>query len=180
MFTELAEKRRSVRKYTDRTVEPEKIEAIIESALRAPSGNATRPWDFVVVTESDILEKLSVAKPGGAAFIKGAPVAIVVCGDPSASKLWVEDCSIAAVFLQMAAFSLGLGSCWAHMRGNMYNDGKSSRDYIAGLLNLPDNLDLECMIVIGYPDEEKAPYKKEELRFDKVSYNRYGQRKAQD
>ena len=176
MFVELARKRRSVRKYTSQEVELEKVNEIIESALRAPSGKGTRPWEFVVVRDKELLEKLSVAKPGGAAFVKDASVAIVVCADPSASHLWIEDCSIAAVTMQYAAQSMGLGSRWAHMKGNNYDDSTSSRDYIAGLLGLPDNLEVECMIAVGYPDEDVVPYKEEDLAFDKVSYNSYGNR----
>jgi len=178
MFNELAEKRRSVKVYAERPVEAGKIDAIIEAALRSPTGGARRPWAFVVITDKTLLDKLSVAKPGGAAFVKSAPVAVVVCGDPSASGLWVEDCSIAAVTMQYAAHALGLGSRWAQMKGNNFNEGTTSTQYIAKLLGLPENLTVQCIIAIGYPGEEMVPYKKEELRFDKVSYNRYGQKKA--
>jgi nitroreductase len=178
MFNELAEKRRSVRVYAKRPVEAGKMDAIIEAALRCPTGKAARPWAFVVVTDKTLLEKLSVAKPQGAAFVKDAPVAVVVCGDPSASGLWVEDCSIAAVSMQYAALALGLGSRWAQMRGNNFNEGTTSTQYIAELLGLPENLTVLCIVAIGYPGEEMVPYKKDDLRFDKVSYNRYGQKKA--
>ena len=170
MFTEIAKKRRSVKKYTPQQVEQEKIDAIIEAALRAPSGKAARPWEFVVVKDKELLEKLSVAKPVGAEFGKGASVGIVVCADPSKSGLCVEDCAIAAVSMQYAAHSMGLGSRWSQMRGNNHNDSKSSRDYIAELLGLPDNLDVECIIAIGYPGEEMVPYSKEDLHYGKVSY----------
>lgn len=178
MFNELVEKRRSVKVYADRPVEAVKIDAIIEAALRSPSGRAARPWAFVVVANKTLLEKLSVAKPVGAAFVKDAPVAVVVCGDPSTSGLWVEDCSIAAVTMQYAAHALGLGSRWTQIKGNNFNEGKTSTQYIAELLGLPENLTVQCIIAVGYPGEEMIPYKKEELRFDKVSYNRYGQKKA--
>jgi len=178
MFNELAEKRRSVKTYAARPVEAGKIEATIEAALRSPSGRAARPWSFVVVTDKTLLEKLSVAKPVGGAFVKDAPVAVVVCGDPSASGLWIEDCSIAAVTMQYAALAIGLGSRWAQIRGNNFNEGTTSTQYIAKLLGLPENLTVQCIIAIGYPGEEMVPYKKDELRFDKVSYNRYGQKKA--
>lgn len=177
MFIELAKKRRSFKVYKAQPVEPEKIQIIIETALRAPSGKATRPWSFIVVNDKKFLEKLSVAKPMGAEFIKGVSVAIVVCADPSQSPLWIEDCAIAAVSMQYAASSLGLGSRWAQMRGNNFSSGKSSRDYIAELLDLPKNLDVECVVGIGYPGEEIAPYRKEDLAFDKVSYKRYGLKK---
>ena len=176
MFIDIARKRRSVRKFTDQQVAQEQVDAIVEAALRAPSGRGARPWAFVVVRDKDSLAKLSVAKPGGAAFVKDASVAIVVCGDPSKSGLWVEDCSIAAVSMQYAAHSMGLGSRWTHMRGNNYAEGKSSRDYIAELLDLPDNLDVECMIAIGYPGEEMVPYRKEDLDYHKVGYERYGRK----
>jgi len=178
MFAELARKRRSVKRFTSQPVEQEKIDAIIEAALRSPSGRAARPWEFVVVKDKALLEKLSVARPSGAAFVKDAALGIVVCGDPSKSHLWIEDCSIAAVSMQYAAHSMGLGTRWSQMRGNNYNDTTSSRDYIAGLLGLPDNLDVQCIIAIGYAGEEMVPYSKEELGFHKVSYERYGQKTA--
>ena len=178
MFTEIARKRRSVRIFTSQQVEQGKIDAIIEAALRSPSGRAARPWEFIVVKDKALLEKLSVARPSGAAFIKDAAVGIVVCGDPSKSHLWVEDCSIAAVSMQYAAHSMGLGTRWSQMRGNNYNESTSSRDYIARLLGLPDNLDIQCIIAIGYAGEEMVPYSKEDLGFDKVSYERYGQKTA--
>jgi nitroreductase len=178
MFNELAETRRSVRVYANRPVEWAKIDAIIEAALRSPSGRGARPWSFVVVTDKILLEKLSVAKPGGAAFVKDAPAAVVVCGDPSASGLWVEDCSIAAVTLQYAAHALGLGTRWAQIKGNNFKEGTTSTQYIAQLLGFPENLTVQCIIAIGYPGEEMIPYKKDELLFNKVSYNRYGQKKA--
>jgi len=69
MFTELAEKRRSIKEFSEQKVEREKIDSILEAALRAPSGRAARPWEFVVVTDKAFHEQLSVAKPGGAEFI---------------------------------------------------------------------------------------------------------------
>jgi nitroreductase len=170
MFDELARKRRSVKVYTDQPVEKEKIDHIMEAALRSPSGRAARPWTFVVVTNQEVIQKLSVAKPGSAAFLKDAPVAVVVCGDPSVSGLWVEDCSIAAVTMQYAAQALGLGSRWVHMRGPNFSEGKTSSQYVVELLGLPENLSVECIIAIGYPGEEMHPYKKEELKFDRVLY----------
>lgn len=178
MFRELAEKRRSIRKFSPREVEKEKIDIIVEVALRSPSARGARPWEFIVVTDRVLLEKISHARLSGAAFVKDASVAIVVCGDPSKSPLWIEDCSIAAISMQYAAISLGLGSRWAHIRGKNYTDDQSSRNYLAELLQLPDNLDVECVIAMGYPDEEIAPYRKEKLPFERVSYNRFGQRDA--
>jgi len=176
MFTKLVEKRRSVREFSDQKVEKEKIDSILEAALRAPSGRALRPWEFVVVSDRELLENLSVAKPGGAEFIKDVSVAIVICADTSESGVWIEDCAIAAVSMQYAAHSLGLGSRWSQMRNNNFSDNQSTKEYIAGLLDLPGDLEVECIIGIGYSNEQTVPYTKEDLPFEKISYNRYGQR----
>jgi nitroreductase len=177
MFIELAKKRRSVKQYTSQEVGQEKIHDIIEAGLRAPSGRAIRPWEFVVVRDRELLSKLSIAKPQGAEFLKDAAVAVVVCADPSKSHIWIEDCAIAAVTMQYAAHSMGLGSRWSHMRDNIYNSQTSTRDYIAEILGLPDHLEVECIIAMGYAGEEMIPYQKEELAFDKVNYDRYGRKK---
>ena len=176
MFLELAKNRRSIKKFTAQAVPEEKIDAIIEAALRSPSGRSVRPWAFVVVKDRDLLEKLSGAKPKGATFIKDASVSIVVCADPSKSNLWIEDCSIAAVSMQYAAHSMGLGTRWCQIRGTNFSDSQSARDYIAEMLDLPDNLEIECIIAIGFPDEEMVPYKREELAFGQVSYDHYGRK----
>ena len=62
------------------------------------------------------------------------------------------------------------------MRGNNYNGQKSTRDYIAEILGLPDHLDVECIIAMGYAGEEMVPYSREELAFDKINYDRYGRK----
>ena len=82
MFLSLVQKRRSIRRYEDKPVEPEKIDRLIEVALRAPSSRGFNPWEFVVVTDPILLEKLSKAKPHGASFLKDASLGIVVCADP--------------------------------------------------------------------------------------------------
>ena len=109
MFIELARKRRSIRRYLDKPVEKEKIDLLVETALRSPSSRGINPWEFVVVTDPEIIGRLSEAKPHGASFLRKAPLAVVVCADPEKSDVWVEDASIASVYLHLAAADLGLG-----------------------------------------------------------------------
>jgi nitroreductase len=170
MFMDLITKRRSIRRYADRPVEPEKIEQLVEAALRAPSGRDLRPWEFVVVTDKDLIGRLATAKPHGAAFLKNAPLAVVVCIDPQKSDVWVEDGSIATIFLQLAATELGLGSCWIQMRKRNHEDGRAAGDYVAEVLKLRPGLTAQTIMAIGYPDEQKAPHAKSDLPYDKVSY----------
>ena len=108
MFLSLVQKRRSIRQYLEKPVEKEKIELLIEAALRSPSSRGFNPWEFIVLTDRDLLAKLSKAKPHGASFLKNAPLGIVVCADPEKCDVWVEDASIASIFLHLAAESLEL------------------------------------------------------------------------
>jgi nitroreductase len=174
MILPLIQKRRSVRKYLKKSVEPDKTQALVEAALRSPSSMGYNPWEFVVVDDAGLLDKLSKAKPQGSAFIKNATLGIVVCADPERSSVWVEDASIACTYIQLAAESLGLGSCWIQIRERMHDQTKTAEAYIAELLNIPKNLKVEAMIGIGYPDEHKAPHPKEALLYGKVHQNQYG------
>jgi len=110
---ELLRKRRSIRKFLPEKVTPEHIDIIIEAALRAPSSRGINPWEFILVDDPEKLSKLATSKQHGSEFLENAPLAIVVCADSTKSDVWVEDCSIAAIIIQLTAWSLGLGSCWA-------------------------------------------------------------------
>ncbi|OGP62963.1 MAG: hypothetical protein A2170_03795 [Deltaproteobacteria bacterium RBG_13_53_10] len=173
MILPLIQKRRSIRKYQKKSVESDKIHALVEAALRSPSSMGNNPWEFVVVDDAGLLDKLSKARPQGSAWIKNAPLGIVVCADPERSTVWVEDASIAGTYIQLAAESLGLGSCWIQVRERMHDQTKTAEAYIAEVLNLPKKLKVEAMIGIGYPDEQKAPHPKDTLLYGKVHQNLY-------
>ena len=174
MVMSLIRKRRSIRKFKANPVEPEKVDMLVEAALRAPSSRGLQPWEFVVITDKDALEKLSRAKPSGSAFLKNAPLAVVVCADPDKSDVWVEDCSIAAILVQLAAESLGLGSCWIQIRNRLHDDTLTAEDYIVEVIQIPKGRKVEAIIAVGYPDEEKPPHKKEGLPFQKLHLNSFG------
>jgi len=174
MFISLARDRRSIRNYKRKPVEPEKIKILIEAALRSPSSRGFNPWEFIVVTDKELLKKLSVAKPHGASFLKNASLGIVVLADPEKSDAWVEDTAIASIYIHLAAASIGLGSCWIQIRKRMHDDSLAAQEYITELLGIPSGLMVESIIAIGYPDEQKAPHGKEMLAYEKVHGNGYG------
>ncbi|MBN2124636.1 MAG: nitroreductase family protein [Deltaproteobacteria bacterium] len=178
MFHALIEKRRSIRRFQPKAVEPEKIDLLTEAALRAPSSMGRNPWSFVVIRKRDLLEALSRAKPHGASFLKNAPLGIVVCADPTESDVWVEDCSIACTFLFLAAESLGLGACWIQIRDRMHDRERSAEGYVREVLGIPEHLKVEAFIAVGYPAEQKPPHGKEELQEEKVFYEAYGNRNS--
>jgi len=170
---EILRTRRSVRKYERRPVDPDSLEMLKEALLRCPSSRGINPWTFVFVDDPDVLGKLSQAKETGSAFLKGATLGIVVCGDEARSDVWVEDCSIASIVAQLTAQSLGLGSCWIQIRNRPHSGATTAEEYIQGLLGIPKHLRVESIISIGYPAEEKNPVPREQLDYGKIKVNRY-------
>lgn len=163
--------RRSIRKFQNKEVEQEKLDHIIKSALLAPSSRSRRPWEFIVVTDKEVLQKLSRCKEHSASFLAEAPLGIVVIADPEICDVWVEDTTIAAILMQLAAQSLGLGSCWIQVRERFFNQAQKSEDYIKQVLSIPDKYKVECIIAIGYSAEDKKAYTENELLYGKVHYN---------
>lgn len=176
MFSTLLEKRRSIRQYSEKKIEPEKIDALIEAVLRTPSGKSIYPCEYIVVDDQQVLEKLSTAKPAGAALLKKATLGIVICADQEKSDTCIEDASIAAMILQLAAESLGLGSCWVQLRNRTHEDGRSSQQYAAELLGVPETYMILAVMAIGYPAESKPPHKKENLKYGKIHKGRFGEK----
>jgi nitroreductase len=174
MVMSLIRKRRSIRRFLPRPVEVEKVNVLLEAALRAPSSRGVNPWELVVLTEQNLLKELSRAKQHGSTFLKDAPLGIVVCADPEKCDVWIEDASIAAIFIQLTAESLGLGSCWVQIRERMHDETKSAEEYVAGILKIPAQLKVASIIAIGYPDEQKSPHKADELLYEKVHTDMYG------
>ena len=175
MFIELLRKRRSIRQFEDREVEKEKIDLLVESMLRSPSSRSLYPWEFVVVTDPALIADLARAKPHGASFMRNAPLAIVVCGDPAKCDVWIEDCSIASLNLHLQATDLDLGSCWIQIRQRDHDEQTSAEQYVRGLLGIDENLAVAAIIAIGYAKEEKPGHATSSLLYDRVSYNRYGE-----
>jgi len=170
---ELLRQRRSIRRYLDQPIEPEKVERLKEAVLRAPSSRNIDPWEFIFVDERSLLDKLSACKPHGAAFLKDAALGIVICGDGTASDVWVEDCSIASILVQMVAQSLGLGSCWVQVRKRDYGAQTTSEQYVQSLLGIPEHVKVESIIAVGYPAEQREPIPREQLKSSKVHVNRF-------
>ena len=172
-FIELLRKRRSIRKFTPERVGEETVELLVEALLRAPSSRGINPWEFVVVDDPEILSALSRSKRHGSEFLKGAPLAVVVCADGTKSDVWIEDCSIASIIVQMAALSQGLGSCWVQIRNRPHDGNRSAEEYIRELLGLPEHVVVESVVGIGRPGERKRPVPAKDLQYEKVKRNRY-------
>ena len=168
-FKELVRLRRSHRRFTEQGVDAEEVRLLLRAALMSPTSKGQRGWHFVVVDNKLDIERLADAKDMGSQFMKGAPLAIVVLGDPSVNDCWVEDGSIAAISMQYQAEELGLGSCWVQMRGRGLSDGHSADEVIRGILDLPENLCTLCIIAVGHWADERQPQNEEKLKWENVS-----------
>ncbi len=172
-FINLLKTRRSIRRFTEQAVDAEKIEWLKKAVLTSPTGKRINEWEFVFVQNADMLTALSQTKEHGAELVARAPLAVVVAGDTAKSDTWVEDCSIAAFTLQLAAESLGLGSCWVQCRARSRNDGSLCEDNVRELLSLPPHLGVLCIVAIGYKAEERKPFEWEGLQFGKIHEERF-------
>ncbi|MFP4162406.1 MAG: nitroreductase family protein [Chitinispirillaceae bacterium] len=160
--------RRSVRAYTEEKLDKETLKAFKEVLLRSPSSRRINPWEFIFVDDSEKLNRLSECKMHGSAFLAKAALGVVICADETKSDVWVEDCSIAAILLQMEAQSRGLGSCWIQVRSRQHSDSISSEEYIRQLLSVPPHVRIDSIISIGHPAESHDPVPEEKLQREKI------------
>lgn len=167
-FQELLFQRKSVRKYLDKAIEPEKIKTLKKAALMSPTGKRKKHWDFIFIEKKTTLDKLANSKAHGSKLIGGAPLAVAVIGDNDVSDTWIEDCSIASIVIQIQAEDLELGSCWVQIHKRPHNEDVLSEDYVRSVLDIPRTKNILSIIAIGYPEEKRAVNKNEDLLWDKI------------
>lgn len=165
----LLRKRRSIRHFQARPLEPEKISLLEEALLRSPSSRDRQPCRFIFVTDPRLLNSLSEGKAHGAEFLARAPLAVVFVADETVSDVWLEDAALAAGVLQLTAESLGLGSCWVQFRLRQRIDGILSEDYLRELLGCRPEERIPLALGIGYPAETPQPVPEGKLRRVKIT-----------
>ncbi len=156
-FSEVIEKRHSVRSFTPAAVEREVLDRIIAAADTAPSSKNCKSSAFLVIEDKDTLRAISEMRTAGSAFVKDAAAAIVVLGDSAETDMWVENSSISATFIQLAATDCGLGSCWVQVRGRLRDKTDASKgtaqDYLRQLLGIKERFSVLCVVALGYEAE---------------------------
>lgn len=170
---ELMRNRRSVRQFTGERVPDEKVEKVVQAALLSASGKATRPWEFIVVRDKEMIQKLSECRPGVSKTIAGADVAIVVAADAEKTGIWVEDCSIAMANMYLMAEEQGVGGCWIHCRERETPDGGNTEKYLCELLGIPEGYRVLSMFVFGVPASHPDAYELDQLKTEKVHYEKF-------
>ena len=167
-FEQLCQHRRSIRKYTNRPVEQEKIDYMLRCALMAPSSKRTNPWEFIVVRDEAKLRAMAGCRTYGSQMFETAMAAIVIALDTSLTDAWMADGAIAAEHLLLAAEEQGLGACWCHVYCR-----EASEELIKELCDIPENLTILCVISLGYKDEERKNYDLEKLKYEKIHNEKY-------
>lgn len=167
-FNNLLFERHSIRKYKNETIDPDAVKQILEAGLLAPSSKSARPWQFVVVEDKDTLAKLAECKKIGSRPLANAAMAIVVCADPEKSDVYVEDCSVAASYMQLQAAALGVGSCWIQVRNRFSADDEPAQDIVQALLGIPPTQQVVMVLSLGIPDEVRKRVDPEKLLWEKV------------
>lgn len=175
-FIQLAKNRRSCRTFTAEKPSTEIVSQLLRTALMSPASKRSNPWHFILIDDKELLQKLADCKQHGSRLLANAPLAVVVLADPDKSDVWVEDTSIASIYIQLAAEDLNLGSCWVQIRKRLLKTGESSESYVRKLLDIPENLMVESIIAIGFKDGDKEPFREEDYLYDRLNLNRFGER----
>lgn len=153
--------RTSIRKFQQRPVEREKLMALLQAGMAAPTARDLRPWHFVVLSDTADIHKYASTMRRHGDMIAQTPLVIYLCGDTTrmsegdARGFWVEDVSCAAENMLLAAHAMGLGAVWTSVYPEM-----RKVNGVAKALHLPGNLiPFNCML-FGYPAENPEPRQK--------------------
>lgn len=159
--------RRSIRKYQDKPVEPDKLDKVLEAGRLAPSASNRQEWRYVVVTDKGMRKKLSEAA-SNQRFVAQAPVIIAACAETDnhlmmcGQPCYPIDVAISLDHMTLAAWEEGLGACWI---------GAFDEAEVKRLLSIPENIRVVELLTLGHPDESPAPRKRlapaEILHFEK-------------
>lgn len=161
----------SVRKYSDKAISDEALQAILEAGMSGPSCVNARDWSFIVVRDAETLNKMADANGRPAEPLRKAKLGILVCGDlerafQGAPDYWVIDGSIAAQNMILAAQALGIGSVWLGTWPQM-NRVKAQAD----LFHLPETIVPHSVIAFGYPakvaDNDKLAFEPDRVHYEK-------------
>jgi len=147
--------RRSIRRYENKDIPEEVLQQILETGRQAPSAANRQPIRFVIVNDHDILKNLCDNLINR--FVKYAPVAIVGCADIKSlltGKWAVVDTTIAMQNMVIAAWTLGIGSCWI---------GACNEKKVKELLKIPDKWKFVALLTFGYPAEQPKQRKKKPI-----------------
>lgn len=144
--------RRSIRVYeTGKVIPKETLETIVDCGRLAATGRNVQPWEFIVITSPEKLRQVAAITEYGKFIADCAACIAVICED---SKYYIEDGAAATQNMMVAAWSLGIGSCW------VAGDKKDYADQLRTFLGAPDTHKLLSLIALGYAAKVPSPRKR--------------------
>jgi len=165
--------RRSVRQYVPGEIPEEALTKILQAGLLSPSGRAIRPWELIVIRNRETLQTLSGCRTTPVKMLQDGACAIAVVADGEKTDVWVEDCSIVMANMHLMADALGLGSCWIQCRLREAIDGRSTEEYVRGILHYPETYHLEAILALGTIDNHPDSHQLEKLPMEKIHYETF-------
>ena len=163
---EAIQKRRSVRSLVKTDIPMSDLERIVDAGRLAPSGMNTQPREFIIITDSDIIDKLSIVQ----GFMRDASAIIAIVADDKSSKYWLEDVSASAENMFLAIAALGYDSCW--VEGTLLRREDEAKE----ILGIPKKKRLIVLLPIGKASSPGSQAGKNPLS-EITYYNKYGQKK---
>jgi len=175
---ELILSRQSDRSYSEKTIENEKIERILEAGRMSPSACNAQPWKFIVVTDPELRTSLSEAASarllGMNSFVSQAPLLLIVIREKAnmSSRIGATvknkdysliDIGIASENICLQARAEGIGSCMI---------GWFDEKQVKKILGIPVSKRVELIITLGYPAKELREKRRKPIS-EIVSYNKY-------
>ncbi len=148
MFIDLVRSRKTCRRFTDEPLSEEEASLIVEAGDKAPSSRNLRPVRLVPVADVGRIRELALCKDHGSDALLTATFAVVVAADPSVCDVWIEDASLATIFMQMEAEDLGLGSCWVQVRLRT-GDGEPAEDRVRRAMGLDPSWKVLSIVAFG-------------------------------
>lgn len=160
--------RRSIREYSKKEIEEEKLIEILKIAMYAHSAHNRQPWEFILMKNKEKMKEMAKIHTY-ASMLKQAKAAIVVVNDLDKQKdegYFSQDCSAATVYILFGAWMQGIGSCWIGVYPK-----KERIEKVRNILKLPERYIPFSIISLGYPLKEPA----QQERFDerKIHYDKW-------
>lgn len=160
--------RRSVREYQDKPVSEDLVKELLAAAMQAPSAGNARPWQFIVLTDRELLARIPAIHPF-ATMATRAALAVLVCGDLKLEAYpgnWTSDCAAATQNLLLAVHAKGLGAVWTGIHPDQQRIAAFQQ-----LLGLPEHVVPLNLVPIGFPLDPPLP--EERYEAVKVHHNHW-------
>ncbi|MAG77845.1 nitroreductase [archaeon] len=163
-FEDVIKGRRSIRRYRDKDIPRSLVGEILDLAKHTPSSGNLQNWKVIVVKDSEMRQQLAQASMEQYWMVE-APIHLVICNDydkvkdhyPVLGKMYsIQNCAAFAYNITLSAHTFGLGSCWI---------GAFDNEKVQRLLSIPDNIDPEIIITLGYSEDSKSPQLRDEVKY---------------